>query len=82
MKVIPRSNIKNKNTFKKIQKEVNILKRINHNKSIIKLFEVFQDDSYVYLVFEYVSEGDLVKYFKVNPLLEEGDLKEFFYKIL
>jgi len=58
------------------------LKRINHNKSIIKLFEVFQDDSYVYLVFEYVSEGDLVKYFKVNPLLEEGDLKEFFYKIL
>ncbi len=58
------------------------MKRINHNKSIIKLFEVFQDDSYVYLVFEYVSEGDLVKYFKVNPLLEEGDLKEFFYKIL
>jgi len=58
------------------------LKWINHNKSIIKLFEVFQDDSYVYLVFEYVSEGDLVKYFKVNPLLEEGDLKEFFYKIL
>lgn len=58
------------------------MKWINHNKSIIKLFEVFQDDSYVYLVFEYVSEGDLVKYFKVNPLLEEGDLKEFFYKIL
>lgn len=34
------------------------------------------------MVFEYVSEGDLVKYFKVNPLLEEDHLKRFFYKIL
>ena len=33
-------------------------------------------------MFEYVSEGDLVKYFKVNPLIEEGELKEFIYKIV
>lgn len=55
---------------------------VNHNKAIIKLFEVFSDDNYVYMVFEYVSDGDLVKYFKVNPLLEEDQLKKFFYKIL
>lgn len=34
------------------------------------------------MVFEYVSDGDLVKYFKFNPLLEEDNLKKFFYKIL
>lgn len=44
---------------------------MNHNKAVIKLFEVFQDDKYVYMVFEYVSDGDLVRYFKINPLLEE-----------
>lgn len=71
LKVIPRVNIKNKNTFKKIEKEVKILKQVNHSKAVIKLFEVFQDDKYVYMVFEYVSDGDLVKYFKVKPLLEE-----------
>ena len=34
------------------------------------------------MVFEYVDKGDLVRYFKVNPLLEEEDLKNFFLKIL
>ena len=71
MKIIPWVNIKNKNTFKKIQKEVKILKIVNHNKTIIKLIEVFQDEKYVYMVFEYVSEGDLVNYFKKNLLFEE-----------
>ena len=56
--------------MKKIKKEVKILKKINNNKSIIKLFEVFEDEKYVYMVFEYVEKGDLVKYFKVNPLFE------------
>lgn len=34
------------------------------------------------MVFEYLSGGDLVKYFKINRLLEEDELKQFFYKIL
>lgn len=71
MKVIPKVNIKNKNTRSKIEKEVKILKSVNHNKAIIKLFEVFEDEKFVYMVFEFVGSGDLVRYFKINPLLEE-----------
>ena len=47
-----------------------------------KLFEVFEDDKYVYIVSEYVENGDLIDYFKKNPLFEEEKLKEFFIKIL
>ncbi len=82
LKVIPKTNIKNKDSRKKIEKEVAILKKINNNHSIIKLFEVFEDANFVYMVFEYLENGDLVQYFKKQPLLEEPELKTFFLKIL
>jgi len=34
------------------------------------------------MVFEYVENGDLVGYFKKNPLFEEDYLRDFFVKIL
>lgn len=33
------------------------------------------------MVFEFAEKGDLVQYFKINPLLEENELKVFFKKI-
>lgn len=82
LKAIPKTNIKNKDARKKIEKEVEILKRVNNSSYIIKLFEVFEDSNYVYLVFEYLVNGDLVKYFKKNPLFEEQEQKTFFKKIV
>ena len=82
LKVIPKTSIKTKNSMKKIKKEVKILKMINNNSNVIKLFEVFDDDNYVYMVFEFVEKGDLVHYFKKNPLFEERELKKFFAKII
>ena len=82
LKVIPKINMKSKNSRAKIEKEVEILKRVSGSKHVIKLFEVFEDHESVYLVFEYLENGDLIKYFKKNPLLEEEDLKPFFKNIL
>ncbi len=82
LKVIPKTSIKSKNSMKKIKREVKILKVVNNHEGIIKLLEVFEDENYVYMVFEFVEKGDLVHYFKKNPLLEENQLKEFFAKIL
>lgn len=81
LKAIPKINIKNKDTRKKIEKEVEILKKINNSDHVIKLFEVFEDSSYVYLVCEYLENGDLIKYFKVNPLFDEPEERVFFKKI-
>ena len=52
LKAIPKNSIKSKDTRKKIDKEVYILKVLNQVGSVIKLYEVFEDDEYVYLVFE------------------------------
>ncbi len=71
LKVIPKKTLKSRNSMKKIRKEVRILKVVNNNKAVTKLFEVFEDEQHVYMVFEHVPNGDLVKYFKKNPLLEE-----------
>lgn len=67
--------------MKKIYKEVKILKKVNNNSGITRLFEVFDDNDFVFMVFEFAEKGDLVQYFKLNPLLEEKELKVFFKKI-
>ena len=67
--------------MKKIYKEVKILKKVNNNTGITRLFEVFDDNDFVFMVFEFAEKGDLVQYFKLNPLLEEKELKVFFKKI-
>lgn len=82
LKAISKTNMKNKDARKKIEKEVDILKRINNSSHIIRLYEVFEDKNYVYLVFEYLANGDLVKYFKQNPLFDEPEQKNFFKKIV
>lgn len=82
LKLIPKNDLKNKDSKKKIEKEINILKRLNGEEGICKLYEYFEDEENVYLVFEYLKNGDLVKYFKVEPLFSEEKLKPFFRKIV
>lgn len=79
--MIPKLSIKQKNVRAKIEKEVRILKRVNNDDNIIKLYEVFEDRNHVYLVFELLERGDLVNFFRENTLLEEDDLKKFFREI-
>jgi serine/threonine protein kinase len=81
LKVIPKLSIKQKDVRAKIEKEVRILKRVNSHSGVIKLYEVFEDRNYVYLVFELLERGDLVNFFRENTLLEEPELKKFFREI-
>lgn len=82
LKKIPKNSIKNKDARRKIDREVLILKRLNRVEGICKLFEVFEDEDFVYLVFELLPHGDLVKYFKDHALFEEDQLQGFFRKIV
>lgn len=38
--------------------EVNILKRLDHP-NIVNIYELYQDDSFYYLITEYLSGGEL-----------------------
>ena len=82
LKVIAKTNIKNKDTRRKIEKEVAILKTVDQSNYVIRLYEVFEDEANVYLAFEYLPNGDLVQFFKKTPLFDEAELAPFFFKIL
>lgn len=80
--MIDKKTLTNKDSRKKVEKEVEVLKRVDGSPFVISLFEVFEDDAFVYLVFEHIGKGDLVNYFKKRPLFEEEELAPFFQKIV
>lgn len=67
IKVIPKRKVKNKERFKS---EVDILRSMNHP-NIIKLYEVFEDEHNVYLIFEICEGGELF-----DRIIERGYFSE------
>ena len=58
------------NMINRLKMEVEIMKTLNH-KHIVKLYDVFYDEYYAYLIMEYSHCGDLSKYLKGRPLKEK-----------
>jgi len=58
------------NMINRLKMEIEIMKTLNH-KHIVKLYDVFYDEYYAYLIMEYSHCGDLSKYLKGRPLKEK-----------
>ena len=58
MKIIPNDNLRPGFTEKDINREINIMKNLDHP-HIIKLYEFYHDENNYYLINEYCTEGDL-----------------------
>ena len=56
--------------IKRLKMEIEIMKTLNHD-NIVKLYDVFYDEYYAYLIMEYSHCGDLSKYLKGRPLKEK-----------
>jgi serine/threonine protein kinase len=52
--------------------EIDILRNIDHE-YIIKLYEVYESDKYIHLVFEYLEGGELFERIKSKGLYHEKD---------
>ena len=62
MKIISKTQLKESYyTEELIENEIEVLKNINHP-NIIKLYEVYHDNSNYYLINDFCSEGELCKY--------------------
>ncbi|KAK9322662.1 kinase-like domain-containing protein [Lipomyces orientalis] len=68
VKVIPRRRIM---AGLAVKREVEILMRLNHP-HIVKLKELFEDRSNVYLVMEYVAGGDLMDYITKHGAMKDN----------
>ncbi|XP_039248045.2 uncharacterized protein LOC120325930 isoform X1 [Styela clava] len=67
--------------LKKIYREIQILKLLNHQ-HIIKLYQVMETSSTIYLVCEYARNGELFDYITEQGRLPEEKAKKMFWQIL
>ncbi len=64
--------LKNIKTAQSLQREIEIMRRLDHPK-IIKLYEVFENETFIHLVLEYLSGGELFQLLQTRGIYSEHD---------
>ena len=81
-KQLPKSKI---SIIEKIQREISILKKVDHP-NIIKLYEVFEDDKYIYLIMEQCKGGELfdkiIDHIHKKKMFSEKEAASIFYQVI
>eukprot|EP01130_Rhizamoeba_saxonica_P007126 TRINITY_DN2866_c0_g2_i1.p1 TRINITY_DN2866_c0_g2~~TRINITY_DN2866_c0_g2_i1.p1 ORF type:complete len:652 (-),score=132.18 TRINITY_DN2866_c0_g2_i1:31-1986(-) len=81
IKLLKWKNINSTKEKQQIHREIGILKRLDHP-NIVKLLDVFELDDITYLVFEYVSNGELFDFLVQNNRLDEKLARKFIRQII
>ena len=64
-----------------INREIEIMYKLNHP-HIIKLFNHFEDDDYLYLIMHYASKGQLYNLLKKQKKIDEKNAAQFMREII
>ncbi|CAG9335367.1 unnamed protein product [Blepharisma stoltei] len=81
VKIFDKSKITDNEDMIRITREIEILKDIRHP-NLCQLFETVENSKQIYLIMEYISNGDLLEYIIKNRKLAEPQAKKFFCQIL
>ena len=81
IKILEKSAIKNDKDLKKINREIKILKQLNHP-NVIKLYEIIETTNKYYLIMEYSAGGELFNYITENIRIKEKEASFLFYQII
>ncbi|XP_071705745.1 SNF1-related protein kinase catalytic subunit alpha KIN10-like [Rutidosis leptorrhynchoides] len=81
IKILNRSKIKNMESEEKVVREIKILKLLMHP-HIIRLYEVIETPSDIYVVTEYVKNGELFDYIVEKGRLHEDEARSIFQQII
>ena len=87
IKILPKQNISSNsnenssNNINKIQKEINILRRLHH-KNIIQLYEIIETKNNLYIVMEYCEGKELFDYIVKRKHLTEREACRYFQQII
>ena len=66
---------------KRVEEEIKILKKLKH-KNIIQLYEIMENNKYIYLVMEYCENKELFDYIVKRQNLSELEACKFFNEII
>ncbi|KAK4393144.1 SNF1-related protein kinase catalytic subunit alpha KIN10 [Sesamum angolense] len=81
VKILNRKKIKNMDMEEKVRREIKILRLFMHP-HIIRLYEVVETHSDIYVVMEYVKSGELFDYIVEKGRLHEEEARMFFQQII
>lgn len=66
---------------KRILREIDIHRKLDHP-NIIKIFEFFEDDKFMYIIMEYAKNGELFNKIQSGKHFNEKDAVQIFHQIL
>ncbi|KAL7138303.1 hypothetical protein ABFS83_10G153400 [Erythranthe nasuta] len=81
MKILDRRSINNCEA-EKVRREINIMRRLSHP-NVVRLFEVIETPSKVYVVMEYINSGELYYYLiEKGGRLDDDESRRLFQQII
>ena len=61
----------------KISREIDIMRRLSH-KNIIKLYQVMESDTFIYIITEFAANGEIFDWLVTNKKMSEHQAQPFF----
>ena len=81
IKVIAKSTISTEVAQTRLQREISLLKQMDHP-FIAEFFQMIENDEYYFLVMEYVEHGNLLDYVNTNGRLSEEQARRYFAQLV
>ncbi|CAD8064665.1 unnamed protein product [Paramecium sonneborni] len=81
VKILEKRKIENDADFVRVQREITILRKVEHQ-NVIKLYEILESDTNLYLVMEYAKGGELFDYIVKKNQLSEQAATRFFIQLI
>ncbi|CAM8987581.1 unnamed protein product [Rhodiola kirilowii] len=81
IKILNRRKVKSMDMEEKVRREIKILRLFMHP-HIIRLYEVIETATDIYVVMEYVNSGELFDYIVEKGRLQEDEARKFFQQII
>ncbi|ANQ09534.1 Serine/threonine-protein kinase [Plasmodium coatneyi] len=82
IKILNKKKLQKLISYEKIMKEIKIHEQMDHN-HICKLYEAYEDGKNIYMILEYVPNGDLLTYVcKKKKRINEDTARRIFYQLI
>lgn len=81
IKVLEKDKVKDESDRERVSREIQILKILRHP-NIIQLYEILEDEDYLFLITEYAANGELFDYIVANQRIKEIEASKFFQQII
>ena len=81
IKIFDKGKIKTKKEKEYIEREINILKKLNHYNTI-KLYNIIKNDEFIFVIQEYISGKELLHFIENTENLTEKDICRLYQQII